>query len=149
MATNWRVLPISITVNNRQSFCFVTQLRSRSAQGAHIQRNHVKIMYDKHQFVVYFVHTNDIRIKFPVRETVETELHILILFLFRKRTWDTHTHLRTCWLAGETSRFTYLPLPFAWLNPYLGTVYISFHCMHQHFGSLVRCDPSSVNNNFN
>lgn len=106
-------------------------------------------MYDKHQFVVYFVHTNDIRIKFPVRQTVETELHTIFVFYFyfgKER--EILTHICKPVDQGGDIKIHMSPSAFRLTESIFGYS-ISFHCMHQHFGSLVRCDPSPVNNNFN
>lgn len=93
-----------------------TQIRPQS-----IQRNHVKITHDKHQFVVYFVHTNEMRIKFPVRQN-------------RKRitySYFAGINVRYCEGARHDSDIS-LCLSLDWIH-----IWVYRFDMHQHLASLV------------
>lgn len=131
MAANCHALPISIAANNYLSIyclCFSstnqtqTQLRPHSTQ-----RNHVKITHDKHQFVVYFVQTKDIRIMFPVRYSKKNYI-FLFLMVKREKLWiylNRFKHIRV--------EIFPLCLSLGWIHIWVNRFY-----MHRHFGSLVR-----------
>lgn len=131
MAANCHALPISIAANNYQSIyclCFSstnrtqTQIRPQSTQ-----RNHVKITHDKHQFVVYFVQTNEIRMRFSVRHSKKNYI-FLFLMVKREQLWisvNRFTHIKV--------QISPLRLSLDWIHIWINRFY-----MHQHFGSLVR-----------
>lgn len=137
MAANCHGLPISITANNYLSIhclCFPstnqthTQIDNRA-----YKRNHVKITQDKHQFVVYFVQTNEIRIRFPLRYSKKNYI-FLFLMVKRQQQW-------ICVNRFKEIKVQIFPLRISldWIHIWVNRFY-----MHQHFGSLVRRVPSTT-----
>lgn len=92
MATNWRVLPISITVNNRQSFCFVTptqiQISPGSAYTKESRENYVRQASICGLFCAYEWYTHQVSSQRNSRNGIT---YSYFIFISKKNVRYSHT----------------------------------------------------------